>query len=230
MATKVDSNYSVPSYSQIACIGAGLSAIALGAQLKRWYQFEDIRFFERQANSGGTWYVNTYPGMYLVSSRLTRSNYTVVNLKLGCACDVPSALYSFSFAPNPNWTKLMPPHQEIKQYHDGVMNAYGLEPKITLSTDVYRCIWREDASRWLLFLRDVKTGREWTHECQILFGATGSLVEPRPCDIKGHESFKGAIFHSAKWNHSVPLENKNVVVVGNGCEFATFLKSDSINY
>lgn len=118
----------------------------------------------------------------------------------------------------------MPPNWEIKQYLDNVVNSYGLESKITLSTEVYKCIWREDASRWLLLLRDVKTGCEWTHECQILFAAAGLLVEPRPCDIPGHESFNGAIVHSAKWNHNVPLNSKNVVVIGNGCEFSVKMR------
>ncbi|KAK2812641.1 hypothetical protein FQN50_001287 [Emmonsiellopsis sp. PD_5] len=186
----------IPSYSRFACIGTGLSAIALGATLKRWYGIEDIRFFDRHATSGGTWYINSYPG---------------------CACDVPSALYSFSFALNPKWTRLMPSNKEIKEYHDQVLDDYSLESRMTFSTEVTRCIWREDASRWLIYLHDLKTGRRYTHECQILFSASGQLVKPRPCDIPGAETFNGDIFHSARWNHSVDLEGKNVVVLGNGC-------------
>ncbi|KAJ5364820.1 uncharacterized protein N7496_010533 [Penicillium cataractarum] len=189
----------VPTYSQIACVGAGLSAVALGATLQRWYSLEDIRFFERHPTSGGTWYINTYPG---------------------CGCDVPSALYSLSFAQNPNWTKLMPSNTEIKEYVDDVVKTYNLLPKMTFGTEVVRSIWREDANRWLLYLRDLKTGREYTHECQILFAATGQLVEPRPCEIPGASDFKGSIFHSARWDHSVDLEGKNVVVIGNGCTAA----------
>lgn len=67
MATKANTSEQLPSYSQVACVGAGLAAVALGAQLKRWYGVEDIRFFERNDNSGGTWYVNSYPGMYILS-------------------------------------------------------------------------------------------------------------------------------------------------------------------
>ncbi|KAK5790837.1 hypothetical protein VI817_008124 [Penicillium citrinum] len=188
-----------PSYSQVACVGAGLSAVALGATLKRWYDLEDIRFFERHPTSGGTWYISTYPG---------------------CACDVPSALYSFSFAQNPNWTKLMPSNTEIKDYVDSVVDTYNLRAKMTFGTEVVRSVWRSDASRWLLHLRDLNTGREYTHECQILFAATGQLVKPRPCEIPGIASFHGSIFHSARWDHSVNLEGKNVVVIGNGCTAA----------
>ncbi|XHG03123.1 hypothetical protein AWENTII_006444 [Aspergillus wentii] len=111
----------------------------------------------------------------------------------------------------------MPSYKEISKYHQGVMDEYNLRDKMTLSTEVYRCVWREDASRWLIFLRDVNTGREFTHECQILFAASGGLVEPQPCDIPGADTFNGSIFHSARWNHDVSLEGKNVAVIGNGC-------------
>ncbi|KAJ5716704.1 Flavoprotein [Penicillium malachiteum] len=189
----------VPSYSQFGCIGTGASAIALGATLKRWYQMDDIRFFEKQGDSGGTWHVNSYPG---------------------CACDVPSALYSFSFASNAGWTKLMPSHHEIKKYHDGVADTYSLREKMIFYKQVDVCIWCEESSRWLMIIRDVRTGEIMHHECQILFAATGQLVEPRPCDIPGAASFQGDIFHTSRWNHDVSLEGKKVVVIGNGCTAA----------
>ncbi|KAJ6081900.1 flavoprotein [Penicillium canescens] len=187
------------SYSQISCIGTGLSAIALGATLKRWYGMDDIHFFERHPDCGGTWFISSYPG---------------------CACDVPSALYSFSFALSDRWTKLMPSNKEIKSYTDGVVDAYGLRDKMTFLTEVQSCVWREEASRWLMKLRSVITGKVTYHECHILFAATGQLAEPKPCDIPGAESFNGALFHSARWDHSVDLKGKNVVVIGNGCTAA----------
>ncbi|XRM48122.1 hypothetical protein ABZX51_011062 [Aspergillus tubingensis] len=190
---------SLPSYSQVACIGAGASGIALGATLKRWYGLEDIQYFERQADCGGTWHINTYPG---------------------CACDVPSALYSFSFAPNARWSKLMPSQKEIKSYQDGVVADYGLRQKMNFCTEVKQCIWREDASRWLMLLRNVDTGAEWAHECQVLFSATGHFAQPRSCNFPGSSSFEGAMFHSAQWDHSVSLKGKRVVVIGNGCTAA----------
>lgn len=204
----------VPTYSQIACVGAGLSAVALGATLQRWYGLEDIQFFERHPTSGGTWYINSYPG----DRGSALSHFSIqTNILVGCGCDVPSALYSFSFAPNPNWTKLMPSNKEIKEYIDDVVDTYNLLPKMSFETEVVRTVWREDANRWLLYLRELKTGREYTHECQILFAATGQLVEPRPCEIPGASDFRGSIFHSARWDHSVDLNGKNVVVIGNGC-------------
>lgn len=118
---------------------------------------------------------------------------------------------------NPNWTKLYPEHAEIKRYEDEVVTQYGLREKMTFRTEVKNCVWRDDANRWLLFLLDLDTGKVSTHECQILFAATGQLIEPRPCDIPGDSIFEGALFHSARWDHGVDLRGKNVVVVGNGC-------------
>jgi cation diffusion facilitator CzcD-associated flavoprotein CzcO len=113
----------------------------------------------------------------------------------------------------------MPSNKEIKEYVDDVVKTYNLLPKMTFGTEVVHSFWREDANRWLLHLRDLKTGREYTHECQILFAATGQLVAPRPCDIPGASDFQGNIFHSARWDHSVDLKGKNVVVIGNGCMY-----------
>lgn len=143
--------------------------------------------------------------------------YTELIALSGCACDVPSALYSFSFAPNAQWSKLMPSQQEIKAYQDGVVATYDLRQRMTFRTEVIRCVWRDDASRWVLFLRNVETGEESTHECQVLFSATGHFAEPRPCEIPGASSFQGDIIHSARWDHNISLEGKRVVVVGNGC-------------
>ncbi|GFF56966.1 monooxygenase [Aspergillus udagawae] len=143
-----------PSFSQIACVGAGLSAVALGATLQRWYGLEDIQFFEKHPATGGTWYINT---------------------SLGCSCDVPRVLHNFSFALNPNWTKLMPSNKEIKEYVDNVVDTYNLRSRMTFGTEVVHSVWREDANRWLLYLHDLETGCQYTHEGQILFAATGQL-------------------------------------------------------
>lgn len=112
----------------------------------------------------------------------------------------------------------MPPNTEIKAYLDEVIEKYKLREKMVFSTDVLRCVWNEEVSCWIMYLKDVHTGREHTHMCQILFSASGGLVEPRKCDIPGYETFKGHIFHSARWDHSAELKDKNVVVIGNGCK------------
>ncbi|EEH34998.2 monooxygenase [Paracoccidioides lutzii Pb01] len=193
---KVGNRKDGSSYTQIACIGSGLSGVALGATLKRWYNFDDIRFFDRNAGSGGTWWANGYPG---------------------CACDIPSALYSFSFHLNPNWTQTMPPSEEIKAYNESVLEKYSLGEKMVFSTEVTHCEWNEETSLWTMHLQNLQTGEKYTHKCQILFNAGGLLSVPRKCDIPGSEKFNGHIFHSAQWDAFVSLKDKNVIVIGNGC-------------
>ncbi|KAA8892778.1 monooxygenase [Sphaerosporella brunnea] len=183
-------------YNDIVCIGGGLSAIALGAHAKITYGITDIHFYERHASMGGTWWINTYPG---------------------AACDVPSALYSFSFSQKPNWTCLMPSNTEIIAYADEVAAKYDIPARATLQTEVVKAEWLEDRSRWRVYLRDLVTGEEYTHECKILFSATGQLGVPNYPELPGQETFQGKIFHSARWDHAVELDGKRVAVVGNGC-------------
>lgn len=188
-------NEKIP-YSQFACVGAGFSGIALGATLKRWYNNTDIRLFERHSSYGGTWYANKYPG---------------------AACDVPSALYSLSFEPNPDWSRICPTRDELLGYQIQVAKKYNLMEKTTFNVEVVRCEWIEEAARWLLTYRDVDTGKSQLHEAQFLFLATGQLVVPRELDIPGTDTFHGPIFHSAQWQSGVDLTNKHVIVIGNGC-------------
>ncbi|KYK59859.1 hypothetical protein DCS_00993 [Drechmeria coniospora] len=183
-------------YSQFACIGSGFSAIGLGATLKRWYGITDVRFFERHEDLGGTWFVNTYPG---------------------AACDIPSILYSFSFAPNPKWTRVLPSSGELWDYLKTVAAEYDLPSKMSFGVVVERCEWIEATHRWRLHLRKASDGSTYAHECQFLFSGTGILVQPREPDMPGIESFQGPVFHAARWRSDVALEGKNVAVIGNGC-------------
>lgn len=185
-----------PPYTQFACIGAGFSGIGLGVQLRRWYDIEDVQFFERHASLGGTWWTNRYPG---------------------CACDVPSALYSFSFAPNPDWSRVLPGAKELWEYLDAVAAQYDLHRHMTFGVEVRRAEWIETRARWRLTVVRLDDGGEFHHECQFLFGAVGQIVRPRELDVPGVETFKGDTFHSSRWRHDVDLTGKRVVVFGNGC-------------
>ncbi|KAL6871340.1 hypothetical protein J3F83DRAFT_735137 [Trichoderma novae-zelandiae] len=184
------------TYSQFACIGTGFSAIALGCTIKRWHGITDIRFFERHSDLGGTWFVNQYPG---------------------CACDVPSLLYSFSFAPNPEWSKVLPSNDEIWHYLNKVCNQYGLRDKMTFNSTVERCEWIEQTARWRITVRDTTSDTTFAHESQFLYSGSGVLVHPRKADLPGIESFNGPVFHASQWRQDVDLTDKNVIVVGNGC-------------
>ncbi|RKL41678.1 hypothetical protein BFJ72_g5570 [Fusarium proliferatum] len=192
------------AYSQFACIGAGFSGIALGATLKRWYGITDVRFFERHSDLGGTWYANKYPG---------------------AACDVPSVLYSYSFEPNPNWSRVLPSQEELWKYQKHVADKYDLPSKMTFGVEVQKCQWIEEKRRWVLGIRDCKTGNVFHHECRFLFAGSGILVTPREIDIPGSENFKGSIFHTSQWRSDVDVSGKNVVVIGNGCTAAQIVPS-----
>ncbi|KAL1887666.1 hypothetical protein Sste5346_010061 [Sporothrix stenoceras] len=187
------------TYSQFGCIGAGFSGIGLGATLKRWYGITDIRIFERHSNLGGTWFISKYPG---------------------CACDVPSALYSFSFEQNPAWTKTLPSSDELWAYLKRVADKYDLPNKMMFSVTVEACLWLPETRRWRMTVRQAKSDHVFYHECQFLFAGTGQLVQPRPIDVPGAETFQGPIFHSSRWRHDLSLQDKNVVLIGNGCTAA----------
>ncbi|KAM5356966.1 hypothetical protein ACJ41O_003612 [Fusarium nematophilum] len=188
------------NYSQFACIGTGFSAICLGATLSRWYGISDIKFFERYTELGGTWFTNTYPGKYRL---------------------IPS----YSFEPNPNWTRVLPSHDELWRYLKQVADKYRLPPKMSFGMNVEKCQWIHQTKRWRLHVRHINTDSVFTHECQFLFAGAGQLVQPRELDVPGVENFKGPIFHSSKWQRDVELEGKNVVVFGNGCTAAQIVPS-----
>lgn len=141
-------------------------------------------------------------------------------LSSGCACDVPSALYSFSFEPNPEWTRILPSHGELKKYLVHVASKYELVSKMKFGVNVEACEWIEERSAWRVRVFEYSTKETFYHESQFLFSASGQLVTPREIDIPGKDTFRGPIFHSGRWRNDVDLAGKKVVVIGNGCTAA----------
>ncbi|KAL8802400.1 MAG: hypothetical protein Q9182_003823 [Xanthomendoza sp. 2 TL-2023] len=214
------------TYYPILIVGAGESGIALGARLKE-EGFDQYRIFERQAGIGGTWWINRYPGV---------------------ACDVPAAFYSFSFSPNYRWTSLYPSGAEIFKYMSDITEKYQMVDKIQVNTDVSELRWLEDEQLWEATLthmvpgtgdlsrkaqseRIAEKGRESIYirqeivRARIVCSCAGGLVEPNawPSSIPGRDTFEGPVFHSARWDDSVDLNGKDVVVVGTGCSAAQFV-------
>ncbi|KAF2018900.1 putative flavin-binding monooxygenase [Aaosphaeria arxii CBS 175.79] len=212
------------TYYPVLIVGAGASGIAMACQLKEQLGFDQFRVFERQAGIGGTWWINRYPGV---------------------ACDVPAVFYSFSFAQNPQWTSFHPPGREIVQYYHDVCQKYQVTDKFEVNTDVEQCRWLEDEQMWEVTLRRLIAGmgdlsskdrakivrdrgesavysETEVVRAKVVVSCVGGLVEPKgwPDDIPGIENFKGPVFHSARWDESVDLTDKNVVVVGTGCSSA----------
>ena len=144
---------------------------------------------ERGHDVGGTWRDNTYPG---------------------ACCDIPSQLYSFSFARNPDWTSSYSPQPEIQEYLRRLAREYGVLDKTVLDTELEHAAWDDEAQVW----RCRTTSGDVV--AKTLISGTGGLSEPRLPEVEGIESFAGALFHSARWDHSVDLRGKRVAVIGTG--------------
>ena len=145
--------------------------------------------FERAADIGGTWRDNSYPG---------------------CACDVPSHLYSSSFAPNPRWTRSFSTQPEIWAYLRACARRFGILPHLRLGHELRQAIWDDERQCWRV---ETSVGT-WTAD--ILVAATGPLSEPRVPALPGLGDFEGTVFHSASWDHGHELTGRQVAVVGTG--------------
>jgi cation diffusion facilitator CzcD-associated flavoprotein CzcO len=173
----------------VAIVGGGFGGIGAAVMLRR-EGYEDLTVFERGERIGGVWHFNTYPGL---------------------ACDVPSHLYEFSFAPNPGWSRRYAPGAEIQAYMEDVAHRHGVLDRVRLQTEVERATFDEARGRWTLL---TSAG---AHEADILIAACGQLSVPSVPSIPGLDDFQGPAFHTARWRHDVALEGKRVAVVGTGC-------------
>jgi cation diffusion facilitator CzcD-associated flavoprotein CzcO len=177
----------------VAIVGSGFSGIGLAIRLSQ-DGVEDFAVLERGEGVGGTWHFNTYPG---------------------CACDVPSHLYSFSFAPNPGWSRTYSRQPEIRDYLERVVDDFGVREKIRLGCEVKTARW--DGEAW-----DIETSAG-PLRARVLVSATGPLVEPKIPPFPGLDTFAGPAFHSARWDHSVDLAGKRVAAVGTGASAIQFV-------
>ena len=169
-------------------IGSGFSGLGMAIALKK--QGVDFLILEKAEEIGGTWRDNTYPG---------------------CACDIPSHMYSFSFEPKADWTHMWSFQPEIFDYLKGVADKHGLRRGIRFGAHVERAQWDEDEARWHVF---DAAGQEYI--AQFLVSGAGGLHIPLIPEIPGVDDFGGAAFHSAQWDHSVDIRGKRVAVIGTG--------------
>jgi len=181
---------------EVLIVGAGFGGIAAAIELRR-NGIERLRILERAPDLGGTWYYNTYPG---------------------AACDVPSHLYSFSYAQRRDWSRLCSPQAEIHDYLSGVAREHHVRELVETGVTVTSCSWRQGECRWVVQAAD---GRSYSADALIL--ATGQLHQPAMPSIEGIETFAGHSFHSAEWDHDYALTGRRVAVVGTGASAVQFV-------
>jgi cation diffusion facilitator CzcD-associated flavoprotein CzcO len=186
----------LPPHIRIAIVGSGFSGIGAAITLSPEGYGDDLIILERRSGVGGTWYDNSYPG---------------------CRCDVPSNLYSFSFAPNPAWTETFSAQPEIERYLQATARQFGVLDKVAFDAalegarwDAGRRVWRLETSRGAL-------------TADFLINGGGGLSEPFIPELPGASSFKGTTFHSAQWNHAHDLTGRKVAIVGTGASTIQFL-------
>ena len=170
----------------VAIVGAGVSGLAMAVKLKQ--AGASFTVFEKAEQVGGTWRDNTYPGL---------------------VCDVPAAVYTYSFERNPHWPRWLATGGEIQRYVERVCEKHGLREHIRFATEIVEARWTGD--QWNLRTAD---GEE--HRFDAVVHATGFLHRPRYPDIPGIETFEGSAFHSARWNHAVEVAGRRVGVIGTG--------------
>ncbi|MQY27475.1 flavin-containing monooxygenase [Nocardia aurantia] len=180
----------------IAIVGSGFSGLGLAVRLKR-AGFTDLTIFEKAAGVGGVWRDNTYPG---------------------AACDAPSHLYSYSFRPNPDWSRRFAEQPEILGYLQDCASDFGLEPHLRYRTEIVSARYDPAARHWVLTARD---GERTTAD--VLVAACGQLSRPAVPQIPGLEHFTGTVFHSARWDHDCDFRDRDVAVVGTGASAIQFV-------
>lgn len=173
---------------RVAVIGSGFGGLGAAVRLRR-EGITDFVVLERAGSVGGTWRDNSYPG---------------------CACDVPSHLYSFSFAPNPDWPRTFSGQEHIRAYLERVADDFDLRRHLRFDSEVKLMTWDEDELRWHI---ETASG---SLTADVVVSATGPLSDPKIPEIPGLDSFPGRVFHSARWDHDFDLRGKRVAMVGTG--------------
>jgi cation diffusion facilitator CzcD-associated flavoprotein CzcO len=173
----------------VAVVGGGFGGVGAVVMLER-AGYRNVTVFEKAERVGGVWHHNTYPG---------------------AACDIPSHLYEFSFAPNPRWSRRYAPQAEIQAYVEDVARRHGVTERIRTGTQVTGARWDESRRKWTL---ETTAG---PHEADVLVTACGQLSVPTVPPLPGLDGFAGPSFHTARWRHDVDLTGKRVAVIGAGC-------------
>ncbi len=184
-----------PRLTRLVIIGSGFSGIGIAIRLRQ-AGIDDFVILERAHDSGGTWRDNSYPG---------------------CACDVQSSLYSFSFAPNPDWSRSYSPQPEIWAYLRKCARDFDIDRHFVFDANVTGAVWDDAAQQWTV---STATG-SWRAAAVVM--ASGALSDPIVPDIPGLDTYTGHLFHSAQWDHHYELKGRRVAVIGTGASVIQFV-------
>ncbi len=195
MATQNKTNAKHPHIYDTFIIGAGISGIAAAIRLDK-AGLNNYKVIEKASGVGGAWRDNHYPG---------------------CGCDVPSALYSYSFAPSSKWSHLFARQPEILSYLQDVSEQFDIKKNIQFDTELSQASWDNEQCLW-----QFKTS-QGTYFAKTAIFATGPLTEPQIPQLDGLDSFTGEMFHSARWNHDYDLNGKRIAVIGTGASAIQFI-------
>lgn len=185
-----------PDAVDVLIVGTGFSGLCMAIQLRK-AGVSSFLIVEKASDVGGTWWENRYPG---------------------CACDIPSHLYSFSFDRNPAWSEMFASQPEIQAYLRRCADRHGILPKIRFNTTMLEAVWNEGKQRWV-----IRTSADRAIEARVVVSGMGALHIPKYPEIPGLDRFRGPSFHSSKWDRNVPLLGKDIAVIGTGASAVQFV-------
>jgi cation diffusion facilitator CzcD-associated flavoprotein CzcO len=185
-----------PAPIRIIAIGGAASTLSFAREVQMGrIENAELVVYEKNAALAGTWFENRYPG---------------------CACDIPSHTYQYTWAPNPDWSSYYSGSAEIKEYFEKVAKKYDLEKYVQLRKKVIGAKWNEDTAMWDVEIEDLETGKTFKDSGNFFINGGGIINNWKWPNIKGLETFKGARMHSAAWDPEYDFKGKKVVVIGNG--------------
>ncbi|KAL2814123.1 hypothetical protein BJX63DRAFT_431525 [Aspergillus granulosus] len=189
---------------KVGVIGAGLSGITAGVLLPAKLPGLDLRIYDKNADVGGTWFENTYPGV---------------------RCDIPAHVYQSNFEPNTRWSEEFAQGHEIRDYWQGIARKYDVYKYIRAQHKVERAEWFPEKGKWKVTVRNLKAGTTYEEELDVVLNAIGHFNAWKLPDYPGISEFKGPLFHSSNWDHDVDLKGKRVALIGNGASGLQVLPS-----
>ncbi|KAF9889263.1 hypothetical protein FE257_007576 [Aspergillus nanangensis] len=187
---------------EVIIVGGGISGLGMAIQLKRLLGHDNFTIYEKSDNIGGTWWHNQYPG---------------------CACDIPSHFYSYSFALKHDWTTMFPGRDELHEYFFSVAQKFDILPHCRFNAMCSSLVWDSTRSIWICTFQDTVSGETFQREAPVVVSAIGTLDRPYIPTIDGSETFQGRVFHSARWDNAFNPKGKKIAVLGNGASATQFV-------